>query len=536
MNEHEYFKQMIRDRAVNDAVVKATAKMQTKRSVAWRKPLAIAAATFAVLVGTVFLIPKARAEVLSWFTPRNTGDYVATDPEIREPVEEIDSMIMPPETSVVDIHVNYVADEPYWREIGENFSASFGETIYDGKNISIVIDFDGLSGYPVYEGRYSPDVPAGTSLPTLLAEKLDPEMVKCFREDYADVSMYLDGSMEQWNGPESRVELTLEDGTRFSRTWNVVMQKDRPRDKAFYASLQDVIYQDDVWTEEEAEMLRTSVWEYIKANGLRAVAEVYLPNPEEDAFEPDSDRKFADCLDENGNLKLHVRYIASIDHGEETETKLDVDLGTVVINMTAYKDMKQRRVEAEQSEIALSGDAVIGRSAFDAEQYYSVTNYPMHLDGVTLRVTQPGTVDMLGVHHLGVLVSMPKDWSVEQKEIFARNLFFDVEIDGEAILGGASLGWEPRSSGNWLIQIDLEDIPFDRISTMQSITLTPTLQYCTEAIVQRTLPDGSLETVRTVPIGEDGTFDTRTLERGTPVLYHHEETAHPEWAITLKVQ
>jgi hypothetical protein len=131
---------------------------------------------------------------------------------------------------------------------------------------------------------------------------------------------------------------------------------------------------------------------------------------------------------------------------------------------------------------------------------------------------------------------MPKDWSVEQKEIFARNLFFDVEIDGEAIYGGASLGWEPRSSGNWLIQIDLEDIPFDRISTMQSITLTPTLQYCTEAIVQRTLPDGSLETVRTVPIGEDGTFDTRTLERGTPVLYHHEETAHPEWAITLKVQ
>ncbi len=536
MNEHDFFKQMIHDRAVNDAAVKAKAKMQTKRTAPWRKPLAIAAASLAVLVGTVFLIPSARAEVFSWFTPRNTSDYVAADPENREPIEEIDNMIMPPETSVVDIKVNYVADEPYWREIGENFSASFGETIYDGENISIVIDFDGLSGYPVYEGRYTPDVPAGTALPTLLAEKLDPEMVKCFREDYADVSMYLDGTMEQWNGPESRVELTLEDGTRFSRTWNDVYQKDRPGDEAFYASIHDVIYKDDVWTEEEAELLRTSVWEYIKANGLRAVANVYLPNPDEDAFEPDSNKKLADYLDENGNLKLHVRYIVSIDHGEETETKLDVDLGTVVVNMTAYKDMKQRSVEAEQSEIALSGDAVIGGSAFDADHYFSVTNYPMHLDGVTLRVTQPGMVDMLGVHNLGVLVSTPKDWSAEQKEIFARNLSFDVEIDGEVVFSGASLSWERRSSGDWLIKIGLEDIPFDRINTMQTITLTPTLQYCTEAIVQRTLPDGAHETVRTVPIGEDGTFDTRTLERGTPVLYHNEQTAHPEWAITLKVQ
>ncbi len=535
MNEHDFFKQMIHDRAVNDAAVKASVKMQTKKTAAWRRPLAIAAAAFAVLVGTVFLIPSARAEVLSWFTPRNTSDYVAADPGIREPIEDIDNMIMPPETSVVDIRVNYVADEPYWREIGENFSASFGETFYDGKNMYIVIDFDGLSGYPVYEGRYCPDVPAGTALPTLLAEKLDPEMVKCFREDYADVSMYLDGTMEQWNGPDNTVILTLEDGTRFSRTRSDVVQKDRPCDEAFYASIHDVIYKEDLWTEEEAELLRTSVWEYIKTNGLRAVADVYLPDPDEDAFERGSGKKLADCLDENGNLKLHVRYVVSIDHGEETETKLDVDLGDVVVNMTAYRDMKRRSVEAEQSEIALSGDAVIGGNTFDADHYFSVTNYPMHLDGVTLRITQPGTVDMLGVHGVGVLVSTPKDWSAAQKEIFARNLDFDVRIDGEVIYDGASLSWERRSNGDWFIKLDLGDIPFDRINTMRTITLTPTLQYCTEAIIQRTLPDGSHETVRTVPIGEDGTFDTRTLERGTPVLYHNEETAHPEWTITLKV-
>ena len=64
MNEHDFFKKMIFDHAVNDAYVKARTKYATPRGFAWRKAVSIAAAAFVVLVGTVFLIPSARAEVL----------------------------------------------------------------------------------------------------------------------------------------------------------------------------------------------------------------------------------------------------------------------------------------------------------------------------------------------------------------------------------------------------------------------------------------------------------------------------------------
>ena len=99
MNEHDFFKQMIHDRAVNDAVVKAKAKMQTKRTVAWRKPLAIAAAAFAVIVGTVFLIPSARAEVLSWFGVSRPQDYLTANPDEREKIPEIDALISSPDST-----------------------------------------------------------------------------------------------------------------------------------------------------------------------------------------------------------------------------------------------------------------------------------------------------------------------------------------------------------------------------------------------------------------------------------------------------
>ena len=103
MNEHDFFKQMIHDRAVNDAVVKAKAKMQTKRTAAWKRPLAIAAAAFAVIVGTVFLIPSARAEVMRWFTATRPEEYLTADPEERVPVEALDEIILVPASAAPSV-------------------------------------------------------------------------------------------------------------------------------------------------------------------------------------------------------------------------------------------------------------------------------------------------------------------------------------------------------------------------------------------------------------------------------------------------
>ncbi len=533
MNEQEAYREAVRDQIVNnDRILMQAAKPKQKPQIAWRRVLIPVMTALVVALGLTMAIPSARAEVLRWFSPKNAGEYIASDPEEREPIEELEHMIAKPETSTVDIKVNYVADEPYWREIGENFSVSFGETIYDGEYISILMDFDGLSGYAVVENGESPEIPAGTGVPLLLAEKLDPEMVRCFRDDYADLSRYLDGSLEVWQGPDNYVRLTLEDGSTWYRR-DVIVPTLRPSDKPFFDSIRELYYKVEPYTEEEAQTLRTSLWEYVQANGLRAIAKIYLPNGED--FTLENGKKIADYLDENGNLKAHVNYCVSIDHGEETETKMDIDLGTVLVNMTAYRDLKQRSIVMPQGEIALSGDAVIGIDGWDAERYDFVANRSITLDGVTLRVVNPGEVDLRGVRDIRVLVSMPKEWSEEQKTALAQNLDFDLCIDGERIYCGYGLSPERYSTGDYMLILEISDIPFDRINAMQTITLTPVLSRYTNAVIQRTLPDGKTETVRTVPIAEDGTFDTRTLERGTPVMYESDTTAHPEWTITLKI-
>ncbi|MBQ6145715.1 MAG: hypothetical protein IJI82_01675, partial [Clostridia bacterium] len=99
MNEHDFFKKMIFDHAVNDAYVKARTKYATPRGFAWRKAVSIAAAAFVVLVGTVFMIPSARAEVLSWFGVSTPQDYLTTDADQRTEIPEIESLITSPETT-----------------------------------------------------------------------------------------------------------------------------------------------------------------------------------------------------------------------------------------------------------------------------------------------------------------------------------------------------------------------------------------------------------------------------------------------------
>ncbi len=99
MKEHDFFKKMIYDHAINDAYIKARTKYATPRGFAWRKAVSFAAAAFVVLVGTVFLIPSARAEVLSWFGVSTPQDYLTTDPEQRTEIPEIESLITSPETT-----------------------------------------------------------------------------------------------------------------------------------------------------------------------------------------------------------------------------------------------------------------------------------------------------------------------------------------------------------------------------------------------------------------------------------------------------
>lgn len=535
MNEQEAYKTVIQNRIVNDDQIKRTARTAAPQRVpALRvlKPIGIALAALLIVFGVTMAIPSARAEVFSWFSPASAQEYLAENPEDRDPVPELDAMITAKDLTRTEIKVNYIADEPYWREIGENFSATLGETIYDGNEIHIAIDFDGVSGYPIYE-ECSPSIPAGSPIWLLLAEKIEPAMVKHFTEDYADTSAYLSGSMEWWNGPDNELIVTLDDGTRLNRgfLWFAC----RPVDEAFCSAFRDTFGLEH-YRSENAEAIKERVWSHFKTNGARAVANVFLPDAENTRFYPDNGKTLADYTDADGSVTLHLRYWVSIDHGEETETKLDVDLGTVTVNLNAYKDLRKRHIELPPEPVVLSGDAVFNGHTFDNQDHFRVTNYTANLDGVTLRVIFPGVVDIFGIHNLKLLLSMPGDWSEEMKQAFARNLSFNIAIDGEDALVNFGGSAERSGGGSYTLTLNITNtIPFDRINSMQSITLTPVIQWLTKVQIMKTLPDGSEAHVKTVSLGPADSFDTAALAPGTPVHFEGELASIPNSAITLKV-
>ena len=533
MNETNAYHDLIQENIVRDEdILRCARTAKQPKHVPVRRVLIPILTAAVIALGLTMAIPSARAEVLSWFRPRSAGEYLAAEPEQRDPVPELEAILTAPEQNHTEIQVLYAADEPYWREIAERFSATLGEAVYDGRTLYLTVSFDGLSGYAVAD-HLNFDVPAGTPLLSRLAERIAPDKVACFRDDHADLSLYLSGAMEVWHVPDNRLILTLEDGTRFNEEWNELTSVRRPIDDAFYERFRSLLEKEAyARTEEEAAAFCDGLWEHVKEHGVRAVGSAFLPNAAQYKPTADSDQALSDYYDENGRLTLHVRYESSIDHGDSTVVKLDVDLGTITVDMTAYKSMQSRTVEQPKNTIALAGEAMFTGYGRDADGVFCCTNYRATLDGASIRMTTSGSVDLFGAHNIRVRVSLPDGWSEEQKEAFLQSFSFAAEIDGEPYPCWYS--WEPNVS-SYTLTVDLYEIPFERINAMQAITLTPTLSWRKEAQIEKHLPDASVTVLKTVPIEPGETFRETDLAPDLAVGYTEETVFYPEWTITLPV-
>ena len=176
MKERDYFKKMIYDHAVNDALIKARVRHSMPSTFVWRKAVAIAAASFLVLVGTVFLIPSARAEVLSWFGVSTPQDYLSTDPTERTEIPEIEALIASPEPTdgfqLIPIDrtdskaVNSAEALKVSEFFYENHDIQLGDAMFDGETIYQSIHLNGLAGLYLLE-----DWTGGT----VTRVKVDPE-------------------------------------------------------------------------------------------------------------------------------------------------------------------------------------------------------------------------------------------------------------------------------------------------------------------------------------------------------------------------
>ena len=477
MNEHDFFKQMIEDHLVDDALVKARAKHTTSRTFAWRRGLAIAAATFVVLVGTVLLIPSARAEVLSWFSVSTPQDYLTTDPTKRTEIPEIEALIASPEPAdgfqLIPIDrtdskaVNSEGALKLSEFFYENSDIQLGDAMFDGQCVYQSIRLNGLSGLYLLEsftGGHQTGV------------RVDPYAVWGLYENGPDKE-YLTGQWTLYERPDGHIIYEMPDGKRFQGMLDLSGAMD-----AYWDSLcaQGLLGAD--WTRDKQDKIDEQNRAYLQQNGLTAVASLYGQDG------------LTDYADENGNLNAKVFYkvfVCEEDRGDGTyvpPTELFyAQLGTITVNVRAYQGLEKNEFDDADGVVTWGPETVtLSRVDIDfgrpddryADDRISFSKQRVSTEGLTMAM-EDIQMDALGVHDIKIRARVPEAWTREQREALAASLEFKTLINGES-------GEWFLNSFNCTVQEDgsvlfnagsLDKVPYDMLKSIQEITFIPKLRW-----------------------------------------------------------
>ena len=471
MNEHDFYKQMIHDRTVNDAMIKARIKTQAGGSFAWKRAAAIAAFAFAILVGTAFAIPSARAEILSWFHVSTPQDYLATDKDARAEIPELNSLISSPESEngFVLIPIDRTDSKAVNSEgalkmsdfFYQNCDIQLGDAMFDGQYFYQTVHLNGLSGLYLLE-EYTGGWQTGV--------KVDPYAVWGLYEDGPEEE-YLTGKWTLYERPFGRVIYELQDGTRMGGAFDLGTAIDPYLDTLFEKGLIGETSPGNA--QEQIDALNRA---YLEQNGLNAVAPIWAQE----------EIDFANYTDSDGNLRVKVLYEVDVCEEERGDgnfvpsTELfKAQLGTITVNMHAYQDIQASQIESADSEIKWGAEKmVISRIDFD-HTTRRLSFYKQHVstEGV-LMSAESADMDALGIRDIQIRVRVPESWSKLEREAFAASLKFKALINGES-------GKWIVNSYNCTVQEDgtilfhsagITELPYDMLKSIKTVALVPILQ------------------------------------------------------------
>ena len=536
MNEHDFFKQMIHDRAVNDAAVKAKAEMQTKRTVSWRRPVAIAAAALAVIVGTVFLIPSARAEVFSWFRVSRPADYLTTDPSERPDVPEFDALIASPDANedVVTIPIDRTDSDAVNSEgalkmsgfFYENCDIALGDAVFDGETFYQSIRFNGLSGLYLF-----PHIGDDDSLGRdMFAVPVDPYAVWGLYENGPE-EKYLTGEKTLYEFPTGYIWYELPNGNRWRG--EVEQYQLEPR---LYEKLKTVRpgNWDGPFAEEQQDRFYETELNFLETEGgITAAAIIFRPN----------DFGINRFIDENGYLTVRVLYqVSVIENAGKGMRDTDLfwaDLGTISINMNAEEALTKRQLKGPDEPVALDAKTVtVSKDAYDYgeegvdDDRVSFTKHRISTEGVYFTAeTDNTTIDALCIRNVRIRAILPDSWSDSEREAFAASVMFRIRINGE----GDRYAWftkyiiEKDGSVLWL-QSKIDNLPLALLRDAKTVAFIPEL-WGYETLEIRDAHGNPIETLDP-PYGE-----TAVSAPGANGWYADETIVEfPDNTITLIVQ
>lgn len=474
MNEHDYFQKMIHDRIISEPVIKANIRAHAQKPFLWRKAFAVALASLAVLVGTVFLIPAARAEVLSWFGVSTPQDYLTADPEDRTAIPEIDALIASPEPSegfhlipidrtgskaVNSERALKVSDFLY-----ENSDISLGEAMFDGQYFYQTVRLNGLSGLYLLEYWTGGNQ---TSV------QVDPYAVWGLYEN-GPGEEFLTGKLPLYERPYGRIYYELPDGKRLYGGLDLSSALE-----PYYNSLSEQGLLDENADAGAQRKIDEQNLAYLKQNGLTAVASIYA--------EDDISR----YADENGDLRVRVFYTVDVCEEERGDGSFVpstdlffAQLGTITVNMRAYRDLTAKTIESGTDIVWGAETVTVSKTDVDwgkhgdqyADDRVSLAKHRVSMEGVSMRMENI-EMNALGIHSVRIRINIAEGWTKEQREALAESLGFNVLINGNA--GDwcvNACGSHVLEDGSILFKAnEISEVPYDMLKSIQTISFVPQL-------------------------------------------------------------
>jgi len=499
----------------------------------WQRVAMTAVACVLLLFTVVIAIPFARAEVLSWLgIITRPKEYLTANPSERPTIEVLDNMIAtakPEDTEVKVVEIDRTNSKAVNSEgalkvaelLGKDVRITIGDTLYDGSTAYVSLRLGGTAALPLLDSWTG-----GSS--TLV--KVDPQRMYDFFAG-GPGEEYLSGEKTLYWRPTSELLLEFDDGSRMS---GFLDQSETETFTAHWAALEAKNFHwDDLQPEELSEIDRMNQ-AFLEKNEIVAYTEM-----------AEAQEILEKNADENGEVtaKAWFNVFVEEDYDLPATELLSVEAGTVRFNVTGYKSIETRSVEADQNKMVWQGDTVLtymelvdpqdhDKEAADwntALQMY--TNYPVSLDGMTLEALPGARADNLGIYDLNVRITLPDSIQGNARAAWSglANMFpvsFDVLLDGQSgDWTPGAYGMTENEDGTFTYHIlSLRGLDLETITEIKTVTLIPVLRYVKGFdSPDHNVIDLPLETRTPLPKTADGVWMGALLTN----------TQYPEYAVTF---
>ena len=522
--------------ALDEQIARQPKKARETAGFPWRRAGMVAAAVLVLFVTTVMAIPSTRAEVLSWLgIISRPQDYLTADPSARPSIPVLDNMIttaQPEDTQVNVIEIDRTKSKAVNSEgalkvaelLNKDVRITVGDTLFDGNTAYVSLRLGGTAALPLLDSWTG----GGATL-----VKVDPKRMYDFFEG-GPGEEYLSGKKEMYWRPTSELLLVFADGSRMT---GFLDQSETEAFKAHWAALEAKNFNwNDLKPDEVAEIDRMNQ-AFLEKNEIVAYTEM-----------AEASEVLEKNADDNGMVtaKAYFNVFVEEDYDLPSTDLLSVEAGTVRFNVTGYKTIEKRNVEADQSKVVWRGDTIFTYMELVDEQDHTqpatdwnnalqvFTNCSASLDGMTMEALPGAHADDLGIYDLDVRITLPDGMDGNARKAWT-NLVSMLPIDFKVLIDGQTGNWyqggfglTPNDDGTLIFHIvDIQGLNLETIKDIRTVTLIPVLRYVTGF-------QGPNNAFVELPL--NARTENPKTDNGAYMGQKFQRTEYPEYALTFTLR